>query len=93
MHVATTDSVWAFELGHRAAEIAPRLGVQKLRFAPGPMPSGEGTATPAEPVKPSPEDERKAAEIASQVEDEKLRESVQKAVSLSLARSASDRPI
>ena len=35
LHVATADSIWAFELGHRAAEIAARLGVAKLRFAPG----------------------------------------------------------
>jgi predicted nucleic acid-binding Zn ribbon protein len=34
VHVHTADSVWAFELGHRAAEIAGRLGVTSLRFAP-----------------------------------------------------------
>ena len=38
VHVNTADSVWAFELGHRAAEIAARLGVPKVRFAPGPLP-------------------------------------------------------
>ena len=48
LHVATADSVWAFELGHRAAE------------------------------------------IAASVEDENLRKSVQKAVSLGLARGRSD---
>ena len=38
VHVNTADSVWAFELGQRAREIAERLGVPKLRFAPGPLP-------------------------------------------------------
>ena len=38
VHVNTADSVWAFELGHRAAEIAEKLGVPKVRFAPGPLP-------------------------------------------------------
>ncbi len=38
VHVNTADSIWAFELGHQAPEIAARLGVEKLRFAPGPLP-------------------------------------------------------
>ena len=46
LHVATADSIWAFELGHRAAEIAERLGVPKVRFAPGPLPSGEAVSAP-----------------------------------------------
>src|SRR5579871_2049106 len=47
VHVNTADSVWAFELGHRAGEIAVRLGVERLRFAPGPLPepSEEASAT------------------------------------------------
>jgi len=36
---------------------------------------------------------RRAAEIAAEIEDENLRESVQKAVSLTLARRASERPL
>ncbi|HEY6054553.1 MAG TPA: DUF721 domain-containing protein, partial [Gaiellaceae bacterium] len=36
--VHTADAIWAFELGHRAAEIADRLGVKALRFAAGPLP-------------------------------------------------------
>ena len=36
--VHCADSVWAFELGQRAAEIATRLGVPRLRFVPGPVP-------------------------------------------------------
>jgi len=91
LHVATTDSIWAFELGHRGAEIAARLGVAKVRFAPGPLPSMEIVAAPTEPVRASPEHERRASEIAASIDDERLRTSVQKAVSLSLARTAKDR--
>ena len=90
VHVNTADSVWAFELGHRAGEIAARLGVEKLRFAPGPLPEPEPEERAAAPVRPSPEQEALAAAIASSVSDENLRESVQKAVAFSLARGASD---
>jgi hypothetical protein len=93
LHAATSDSVWAFELGQRAAEIATRLGVPKLRFAPGPLP--EATPEPAvvEPPAVSAEDAERARAIASVITDEKLRESVQKAVSFSLARGHSDTQI
>ena len=92
LHVATADSVWAFELGHRASEIAARLEVPKVRFAPGPLPSAAAPARVEEAPAPRPEDARAAAEIAAGIEDEKLRESVQKAVGLSLSRRRSDRP-
>ena len=36
--IHTSDSIWAFELGHRAAEIAGRLGVPAVKFLPGPLP-------------------------------------------------------
>lgn len=92
VHVNTADSVWSFELGHRAAEIAEKLGVPKVRFAPGPLP--EPDAKPVEhPVQVSPEDDERARAIASAIDDENLRESVQKAVSLSLARGRANRPI
>src|SRR3954454_5584378 len=92
VHVHTADSVWAFELGHRAAEIAERLGVPKLRFAPGPLPEAdeERARTVAEPT---PEDDERARAVASRIEDENLRESVQKAVRLGLARERRDRPV
>ncbi|HEV2590432.1 MAG TPA: DUF721 domain-containing protein [Gaiellaceae bacterium] len=93
VHVHTADSVWAFELGHRAAEIAGRLGVEKLRFAPGPLPEPVPEERPVQRVEPTPEEEARAAELAAQIGDEKLRESVQKAVKLSLARGRLDRPI
>jgi hypothetical protein len=95
LHVATKDAVWAFELGHRAAEIAERLGVKAIRFAPGKV----ADAMPAEatdPVstarpEPSPEDRREAAEIAAPIEDEELRNLVARAVAASLSNRRSGR--
>lgn len=92
VHVNTADSVWAFELGQQAREIAERLGVAKVRFAPGPLP--EPDRDPPQPaVEPTPSEAARAAEIAGLIEDENLRESVQKAVRLSLARGRRDRHI
>jgi hypothetical protein len=93
VHVNTADSVWAFELGHKAPEIAGKLGVEKLRFAAGPLPEPDEEAAPPIPVEITPEDDERARAIASSISDENLRESVQKAVSLSLARGREDTPI
>ena len=90
LHVNTADSVWAFELAHRASEIAGRLAVSKVRFAPGPLPADTEQASVREPVLPTEEHRRAAAEIAAGISDENLRESVQKAVSFSLAKPPSD---
>jgi hypothetical protein len=92
VHVNTADSIWAFELGHQAGEIAARLGVERLRFAPGPLPEPDEERTP-EPLEPTPDEERRARELAAAIGPEKLRESVQKAVRLSLARERRDRPV
>ncbi len=89
VHVNTGDSVWSFELGHRAAEIAARLGVPKVRFAPGPLPEPTAEVAVAELPDVTPEDAERARAIASVITDQKLRESVQKAVSFSLARGRS----
>jgi hypothetical protein len=91
VHVHTADSVWAFELGHRAEEIAGRLGATNVRFAPGPLPEAV-EETVSEPVEPTPEDDARARELTAAISDEKLRESVQKAVRMSLARGRLDRP-
>ena len=92
VHVNTADSVWAYELGQRAGEVASSLRVPKVRFAPGPLP--EASEEPAPPaLEVTPEDAERARAIASSIEDRNLRESVQKAVSFSLARGRADHPI
>jgi hypothetical protein len=92
VHVNTADSIWAFELGQRSADIAERLAVPRLRFAPGPLPEAD-VEPPAPPLEPTPEDEERARALATRISDETLRESVQRAVRLSLARERRDRPI
>jgi hypothetical protein len=92
VHVSTADSVWAFELGQRAREIAERVGVPKLRFAPGPLPDPADEPVPA-PLAVRPEDEERARAIAAGIRDENLREHVQKAVTFSLARARDGHPI
>jgi hypothetical protein len=93
VHANTSDSVWAFELGQRAEEIAARLGVPRLRFAPGPLPEPAAEEAVATPLEVTPAEAELARAIASSISDEKLRESVQKAVSFSLARGRSDSQI
>src|SRR3954467_3614584 len=56
VHVNTADSVWAFELGQQAKEIAERLGVAKLRFQPGPLPEASAD-TPPEVPQPTADEE------------------------------------
>src|SRR5919205_3593777 len=70
LHVHAADAIWAFELGQRAQEIAERVGVERIRFTPGPLPgSAEEPAAPrAAPPTPLPEHLERAAEIASGIE-------------------------
>jgi predicted nucleic acid-binding Zn ribbon protein len=92
VHVNTADSVWAFELGQRSKEIAARVGVERLRFAAGPLPeASEEPVSVALEVRP--EDEERARAIAAGIRDENLREHVQKAVTFSLARARDGHPI
>jgi hypothetical protein len=86
VHVHTSDSVWAFELAHRAQEIANRAGVERVKFAPGALPEPSRKAVSDPPV-PTAEDAALAARLASPIEQENLRETVQKAISLALARA------
>ena len=92
LHVHTADSVWAFELGHRAAEIAGRLDVASIRFAAGPLPEPDAVETTRATVEPSPGEVAQAQEIAGSIADEELRKIVQTAVSLSLARGRARPP-
>jgi hypothetical protein len=86
--VHAKDAVWAFELGHRAPEISPRLpGKPALKFVPGPLPEPGAEPPPATPQGSPPttlEAREKAAEIASVVEDPDLRALIERAISRSL---------
>jgi hypothetical protein len=94
LHVNALDSVWAFELQQRAAEIAERLGVPAVRFAPGPVPEPESEAASAaaqQRVEPTERDRLKGEALAAPIEDPELREAVARAAAASLARAASGR--
>ena len=93
MQVNTSDSVWAFELTQRAAEIATRLGVEALRFVPGPLAETEPAPVKVTGPVPSPEQRSAAAETAAEIADPALRERIEEAMSLSLAARRSDRSI
>jgi hypothetical protein len=86
--VHAKDAVWAFELGHRATEIGSRLpGKPVLKFVPGPLPEPGADPPPATPRGSPPtsvEGTRRAAEIASNVEDPELRELIFRAIRSSL---------
>jgi hypothetical protein len=88
--VHTRDAVWGFELGQRAGEIRNRLPAKPaLKFVPGPLPELGSEPTQATPQGSPPvtlEQQARAAEWASEIEDEDLRNLVAKAAALSLAR-------
>jgi hypothetical protein len=101
LHVNTSSSAWAFELGQLGPEMLERLkeklgeaAPHALRFAVGhlpepalPSPEAARTAVP----EPSAEAVRHAAELVAGIEDEELRERVQRAVALGLSKGPSDR--
>jgi hypothetical protein len=96
LHVNTVDSIWAFELTSRAEEIAGRLGMTSVRFAPGRLP--EPAATEAEragkrPLEPSPVLQAEGERLAADIEDENLRKIVARAAAASLARGLDDRSV
>jgi hypothetical protein len=96
VHVNTADSVWAFELTSRAAEIAERLGVPALRFAPGRLPEGppeEADAVEEAPPEPSAEHVREAERLAATIEDENLRKVVARAAAMSLETGSDSRSV
>jgi predicted nucleic acid-binding Zn ribbon protein len=93
LHVATADSIWAFELGQRGAEIAARLGVSGVRFAPGPVPRSGSSPRRRRAASPTAEQRVEAAALVAAIGDENLRKSVQKAVLFSLVRQAESRSL
>ena len=93
LHVNTADSVWAFELSQRGPEIAERIGVPTIRFAPGPLASTDRPTCEPLVVEPTREQRIEAAGIAAGIEDENLRKTVERAVGFSLANGRSDRSL
>jgi hypothetical protein len=102
LHVATSSSTWAFELGLLETDIRKRLGAvlgadapTQLRFAPGRLPEPPRELPHRRPVQvsaPTPEEEREAARLAASIDDANLRKVVAKAASASLARAAGRPP-
>lgn len=93
LYVNTADSVWAFELAQRGREIAARLDVDAIRFAPGLLPGAETPTAQRKGLDPTPEEAREASRIAGGVGDPELRETIQRAVALALANGRVDRPV
>jgi hypothetical protein len=95
LHVNTSSSAWAFELGLLEAEIRGRLtgalgpdAPKAMRFAPGrlPEPAAEApAAAPRTPPTPTEAERIEAERLAAPIEDENLRELVAKAAAASLA--------
>jgi len=89
--VHAKDAIWAFELGHRASEIASRLpGTPALKFVAGPLPEPAAEAAVPAPPAATLEEQERAAEWAASIEDEELRAAVSRAAAASLA-ARSDR--
>ena len=100
LHVATSSSTWAFELGRLGAELLQRLEERlgeaapaALRFAPGPLPE-PATAAPERrprPVAASEEERVEAASLTACLDDENVRKLLARAAAASLARARSGR--
>jgi len=97
LHVNTSSSAWAFELGHLEEEIRGRLGDHspaRFRFAPGPLPepAAQASERPHEALpEPTAEQAEQAREWTAGIGSEELRKTVEKAARASLARAAADR--
>ena len=104
LHVHTSSSAWAFELGMLEADVCRRLAEAlgagaaptKLRFAPGrlpePAPSEEkrlGRAPPAVTAQHA----KAGDELAAAISDENLRKVVARAAAASLAGRRDDRRV
>jgi Dna[CI] antecedent, DciA len=96
LQVSTVDSVWAFELTSRAAEIAARLGVDRVRFAPGRLPEPGMKAREHDSqvaIQPSAASRAEGERVAAAIEDEKLRKLVARAAAASLEKAGFDRSV
>ncbi len=98
LHVATSSSTWAFELGLLEPDIRARLvaalgegAPRSLRFAPGRLPEAPLEATekrPRAPVEPTPAEQFEGERMAATIENQNLRKVVARAAAASLARAA-----
>ena len=82
--------------GSRAAEIANRLGLERVRFAPGRLPEPRASVldTAADrPAKPSVSLREEGARLAAGIEDENLRKIVARAAAASLAKGPDGRSV
>ena len=103
LHVSTSSSAWAFELGLLEMDLRERLSERlgdrvptQLRFAPGPLPEPTGPdARDAERQAPNVTDQHVQAgeEVAAAISDENLRKLVAKAAAASLAKPPDDRSV
>jgi len=96
LHVNTVDSIWAFELTSRATEIANRLGLEHVRFAPGRLPEPDASvleSVSSPPAEPSESLREEGARLAAGIEDENLRKIVARAAAASLAKGLDGRSV
>ena len=103
LHVNTSSSVWAFELGHLAPKILDRLRDELgaaaptgLRFSQGPLPEAPPEAPDASSGgrrEPTAEAKELAATLAAEIDAEDLRKQVEKAVAQGLSRAPDDRSL
>ena len=102
LHVATSSSTWAFELGLLESDIRVRLAAvlgkrapESLRFAPGRLPEAPLEAAEKRssvPLEPTPAEQFEGERIAATIEDQNLRKVVARAAAASLARAAGPPP-
>lgn len=103
LHVSTSSSAWAFELGLLEAGLRERLSEKlgeraptQLRFAPGRLPEPSMPDDREDAIRPPAVTEQHLQagdELAAAISDENLRKLVAKAAATSLARPPDDRPV
>jgi hypothetical protein len=101
LHVSTSSSAWAFELGLLEEKLRERLAAEldtdapvRLRFAPGPLPElslPEPQEARDRGVAVTEQHLQAGEELAATISDENLRKVVAKAAAASLARPPDDR--
>ena len=101
LHVATSSSAWAFELGQLAESVLGRLresmgamAPTALKFAVGKipdMPEPASTEALEPPREPTPEERARASVLVSPIANDELRKTVAEAVARGLASGSDDR--